>query len=121
MQETQLAFANAVGQGIGPDDFHAIKSAIERQYAAMSLPELLSFLRLSGWETAVFTNMMTQLKRQLETADPAWYPDVADALHQIWQSHFPLRPNDDLFTKICHLLDLMGYESLIPTSATQHL
>ncbi|WP_420628009.1 hypothetical protein [Candidatus Leptofilum sp.] len=112
-QETQLAFAQAVGEGGSPDDFYALKSIVEKQYGAMSLPELLSFLRLSGWDTVVFTDMFPHLQQTLETADPTWYPDIADALHCIWQCYLPLRQDDHLYTKISHLLDLMGYESLL--------
>ncbi|WP_420644498.1 SAM-dependent methyltransferase [Candidatus Leptofilum sp.] len=111
-QETQLAFAQAVGEGGSPDDFYALKGVVEKVYSSMSLPELLAFLRLSGWDTAVFTDMQPHLKQQLETADPAWYPDVADALHTVWQCYLPLHQEDSTYQKICHLLDLMGYESL---------
>ena len=108
--ETRLAFTQAAGWG-GPDDFHALKSVVEKLYRSMSLPELLAFLRLSGWDATVFTDMRPYLQNMLQKADPAWYPDMADALHRIWQRHLPLRQEDNTYTKICDLLDMMGYES----------
>ncbi|MEZ4591378.1 MAG: SAM-dependent methyltransferase [Chloroflexota bacterium] len=105
--ETRLAFTDAVGRG-GPDDFQALKSVVEKQYGGMSLPEMLSFLRLSGWDASIFTDLLPHLHKAVETADPAWYPDVADALHRVEQIHLPLRPEDDLRPKINKLLDWMG-------------
>jgi hypothetical protein len=110
-QETEQAFMQAVGEGGGPDDFQALKSIVEKQYSSMSLPELLTFLRLSGWDAAVFTACRPQLQTKLAQADPAWYPDVAQALHLVWQRYLPLSQKDNLYAQINHLLDLMGYES----------
>lgn len=110
-QETELAFATAVGEG-GPDDFHALKSVVEKQYRAMRLPELLSFLRVAGWDAAVFTDMCPHLQTALETADPVWHPDVALAVKNVWQHYLPLRKEDGLHGQINRLLDLMGYEML---------
>ena len=109
-QETRLAFAEAVGEG-GPDDFHALKSVVEKQYGTMSLPELLAFLRVSGWDAGVCADMLPHLQKSVEAAEPAWYADVAEALHRVWERYLPLSDDDRLFTSICVLLDLMGYES----------
>ena len=109
--ETQLAFADAVGAA-GPDDFQALKSVLEKQYGTMSLPELLSFLRLSGWDATILADMLPHLQTRVETADPVWYADVAAALHRVWQNYLPLRQNDTLFKQISSLLDLMGYEAV---------
>lgn len=104
--ETQLAFAEAVGEG-GPDDFHALKSIIETQYATMRLPELLSFWRLAGWDAAVFTDCLPYLPDKLQQADPAWYPDVYQALYRVWQRYLPLNPNDTLQRQIQSLLKII--------------
>ncbi len=106
-QETRLAFANAVGEG-GPDDFQALKTVVEKQYAAMSLPQFLSFLRLSGWDAAVFRDCLPHFQKRIAEADPVWYGDVVAALHNIRQCYLPLSEPDPLIVQIERLLDEIG-------------
>jgi hypothetical protein len=103
-KETHLAFATAVEEG-GPDSFHALKSVVETQYAAMSLPELLSFLRLSGWDAAVFADCLPYLKEQIAHSSPVWYGDVANALQKIQERYLPLQIYDGLLVEIENLID----------------
>ena len=109
-QETRLAFAEAVAAG-GPDDFHAIKSVVEKQYDTMSLPQLLSFLRLSGWDGNIFAACWPYLERQLRQTDPVWYPDVALALNAIEQRYLSLTLTDSLVETIERLRALLDLES----------
>ncbi len=102
-QETHLAFANAVAEG-GPDDFHTLKALVEKQYADMSLPQLLSFLRLSSWDAAVLADCLEPLQAQLAKADPIWYHDVVLALENVWERYLPLREPDRLMDEITRLL-----------------
>lgn len=102
-QETRLAFANAVDQA-GPDDFHAVRTVIEKQYAVMNLPQLLSFLRLSGWDATVFADCLPAFREQVNRADPIWHGDVVEALQKIRQRYLPLSQPDDLLFQIEQLL-----------------
>ncbi|MCA9943064.1 MAG: SAM-dependent methyltransferase [Anaerolineales bacterium] len=106
-QETRLAFATAVGQG-GPDDFQALKRVVEKQYALMSLPELLSFLRLSGWDAAIFADCLPFLRQRVRQADNVWHGDVVQALTNIRQHYLPLRRADRLVAQIEALLAEIG-------------
>lgn len=108
-QETQLAFAEAVGWG-GPDDFHALQSLIALQYASMSLADLLSFLRLSGWDATVFADCLPYFLVQVSKADPIWYGDIANALHNILQHYLPLSVPDALVIQIEQILNEIGAE-----------
>ncbi|MCP4422071.1 MAG: hypothetical protein GY805_36120 [Chloroflexi bacterium] len=105
-QETRHAFTAAVGQG-GPDDFFALKSVAEKQIKQMSLPQLLSFLRLSGWDADVFANFLPHFTAELKTADPVWYPDVQNALNNILHHYLPLNHNDPLPDKMYKLLEYL--------------
>ena len=108
-QETSLAFADAVEAG-GPDDFFALKRVVQGEYGRMTLPDLLSFLRLSGWDSEIFADCAAHLQAQVAQADPIWYADVVEALKNIWQRYLPLTETDALLDEIRKLLDLMGYE-----------
>jgi hypothetical protein len=105
-QETQFAFADAVGQG-GPDDFHALKSVVEKQYATMNLPELLSFIRMSGWDADVVADCMSHLHELVRQADPAWHADIFQTLYQIEQRYLPLTDVDGLLAHLHNLMELM--------------
>ncbi len=104
--ETELAFDTAVTQN-GPDDFFAIKTALDSHIPTMTLPQILSYLRLSAWDGDIFRDCYPTLLAQIKTASPAWYPDVYTVLAQIWQQYLPLQANDDLAAKIQILLDQM--------------
>ena len=97
--ETRLAFDQAVGWG-GPDDFYALKSVAEKQVANMTLPELLSFLRFSGWDAELLRDCLPHLRKLLENCDPAWHPDVYNALQNIRQLYLPLYEPDALLGEV---------------------
>ncbi|MAU00716.1 MAG: hypothetical protein CL608_26525, partial [Anaerolineaceae bacterium] len=106
-RETRLAFVNSVLTG-GPDDFHALKSVVEKQYARMSLPEMLSFLRISGWDASIFADCLPHFRERALQADPIWYGDVVVALQNIRQRYLSFHKPDDLIAQIQQLLDEIG-------------
>lgn len=108
-RETGQAFAEAISSG-GPDDFFAMEKMLSRDYDFFSLPQLLSFLRFSGWDGMIFQDCFAALLAQVIRAEPIWYPDVRDALMAIWQQHLPLNEEDELRSKVVHLLGQMGFE-----------
>lgn len=107
--ETTQAFADTVVQ-FGPDDFFALREAVESFYNAMSLTQLLGFLRLSCGDTAVFLDLFPALQKEIAQADPIWYSDVYDTLMQIQAQHLPITNDDPVEEKIEMLLGIMGIE-----------
>lgn len=105
-QETSRAFAAAITSG-GPDDFFALKTALEPHLHTLTLPQLLSWLRLSRWDADLFRDCYLTLAAQLAD-EPAWHDDVAAILYQIWAHYLPLRSDDDLADKLNQLLTIMG-------------
>lgn len=108
--ETTLAFDTAVVNN-GPDDFFALRQSLAPVYDQLTLPQLLSFLRHSGYDADIVRDTFTALLAQVQSADPAWYPDVADALHHIWHGYLPLRPDDDLAQLLRPLLAIMEIDT----------
>jgi hypothetical protein len=114
-----LAFFDAVSEG-GPDDFYALKEALESQYANMTLAQLLSYLRFSGWDATIFEDCFTSLLAKAGQVSPAWYGDIYYAVAQVWQGYLPLKEGpssegviidgDELERKIGRLLRVMGFE-----------
>jgi hypothetical protein len=105
--ETSRAFADAIGQS-GPDDFFALKQALEPHLNSLTLPQLLSYLRLSVWDADIFRDCYPVLLAQVRQADPVWYEDVALVLQKVWQQYLPLTDEDDLAALMGQLLDEMG-------------
>ncbi|MCP5100331.1 MAG: hypothetical protein GY943_32670, partial [Chloroflexi bacterium] len=107
--ETQAAFDEAVGKN-GPDDFFALRQAITPHLHTLTLPQLLSYLRLNVWDADIFRDCYPTLLTQIEQTDPVWYPDVYQLIMRVWEHYLPLTENDDLTPKINRLFDIMGYK-----------
>ena len=112
--ETQQAFANAVGQA-GPDDFFALKQAMEPHLSRLTLPQILSYLRLSVWDAAIFRDCYPTLLAQVQQADPVWYEDVYQVIVQVWRQYLPLGDEDTLVGLIRPLLTVMGIDDSVLT------
>ena len=104
--ETEIAFQQAVVTG-GPDDFFALKEAVEPRYGEMSLPQLLSFLRLSHFDADLFRDCAEVLVTLVKEADPVWYGDVAAVLEAIDKQYLPLGEGDDLAALIEGLMSVL--------------
>jgi hypothetical protein len=117
-RETRQAFADAIGQA-GPDDFFAIKQALEPHLDSLTLPQMLSYLRLSVWDTAVFHDCFPTLLTQVEQADPVWYEDVVLVLRHIWERYLPLGEDDVLTGRMGQLLAVMGMDTAVLNSTSQ--
>lgn len=107
--ETTAAFDQAIVQQ-GPDDFFAFQKRIEAQFAELALSEMLSFIRLSVFDGELFASHFESILSRVQTADPAWYPDVAQTAVQVLEQYLPLREDDPLQNQVEQLLAVMGYE-----------
>ena len=93
--ETAVAFQDSIGQA-GPDDFYALKRAIEPHLNSFDLPQLLSYLRLSKWDADIFIDCFPALLTRVQQADPVWYADVDKLIEIIWRQYLPLEANPTL-------------------------
>ncbi len=109
-RETHLAFHQAISQG-GPDDFFALKTALENHLEHLTLPQILSYVRFSAYDAGIFADCLPTLLAQIPHTSPAWYTDVYDVTAKVWQGHFPLSEDDDLAKAIGRLLTAMGFDA----------
>lgn len=107
--ETRLAFSDAILNG-GPDDFFALKTAVEKHYHELTLSQLLSYLRLSGWDADIFLDCFPALQAQIKQESEVWYADVYQVLHHIEEQYLSLNQDGKLAHAMQTLLDDMGYE-----------
>jgi tetratricopeptide (TPR) repeat protein len=112
--ETRLAFEESIERR-NPEDFFTMKIAVESSYRSLSLPQLLAWLRLSGWDSNVFLGCLQVLLAECETATAAEREELRRIAHRVWESYFPIREPSDLAFQIGTLLcQLEVYEEALP-------
>ncbi len=103
---TRQAFADAIGNA-GPDDFFALRQALEPHLDTLTLPQLLSYLRLNVWDADIFRDCFPALLTQTLAADSIWYEDIDLVLRQVWRQYLPLSEADNMADLIQQLRDVM--------------
>lgn len=87
--ETRYAFEEAVNR-YGPNDFFILKKNLERNFASMQLPEMLSYIRLSGYDSTAFIRSFDAIKAQAKTTTQAYKEEIKDICQQVWDNHYDL-------------------------------
>lgn len=107
-KETRMAYERFVND-YGPDDFFNIISVMDKNISTLKLDDIVSILRLSGYDAGSFSYMLPQLHRLLPeiSEDERW--GVFQAIHQIWDMYYPLEENNDLAFEIGILLFRLNY------------
>jgi len=111
--ETRVAFQQTL-QKNGPDDYFALTQALEPHLDNLSLPQILSYLRITAFDANIFRDCLPVLKVQLKQADPVWFEDTWMVMQQVWQQYLPITDDDDLARQIEELLKLMGIQDATP-------
>ena len=114
--ETRLAFDTAIERR-NPDDFFSVKIAMESGYPSLSLPQLLAWLRLSGWDANVFLGCLPILVAwsEAESTTAAEREDLRRAALAVAETYFPLREARDLaFHAGALLCQLDAYADALP-------
>jgi hypothetical protein len=96
-------YDDAIEQG-GPDDFYTLKRSLEPFVARLNLSQLLSYLRLSGWDSDVLVACEARMQVCLDGASEAERADLASALEQVWDLYMPIGEQQDIAFMIGTLL-----------------
>jgi hypothetical protein len=96
-------YDEAIDQG-GPDDFFILKGTLEPYLAKLNLSQLLSYLRLSGWDSDVLMACEARMQTCLADASEAQRADLASALEQVWEGYMPIGEQQDVAFAIGTLL-----------------
>ena len=80
----------------GPDDFNGLKKLTYRNIAGMNLTELISVLRLSGYDSTMFANVLPQIKQVSRRITFHNRKRLAETMHQTWEMYFSLNESLDL-------------------------
>jgi tetratricopeptide (TPR) repeat protein len=106
--ETRQAYAEAIEQA-GPDDFYNLKKAMEARAESLSLEQIVSYLRLSGWDSHVFWTCFPTLLETIETTTESLRQELFDAVHHIWDNYYPIGEKLDLSFHLGILLFRLRY------------
>ncbi|APR88326.1 TPR domain protein [Minicystis rosea] len=104
--ETRSAFEEAIEQR-GPDDFFAMKKATEKHYEAMTLAQILAWVRMSGWDANIFLGALPSIMDALPSTDAGLLADLHHAVMQVWDIYYPIGEERDVaFHLGCLLLEM---------------
>jgi len=103
---TTLAYREAQAV-IGPDDVFTLLAWLNAHMEEMTVPQILSALRLTRWDPIALMRFFPVLGRQLRTVATERY-DLRDAVFKTWANHFPViqRENELAFQCGVILLEL---------------
>ena len=96
---------------IGPDDVFTLLAWLNAHMEEMSVPQILSTLRLTRWDPIALMRMFPILARQLRNV-VAERNDLHDAVVRVWANHYPVSPGENVIAFNCGviLLELRFYE-----------
>jgi hypothetical protein len=101
--ETRQAYAEAI-EKFGPDDFFTLKEGMAHMFDALSLDEILAFLRLSGWDYKRFRECLPALKEFLPEMTDFQKQQLREAVVKVWDSYLPIGEESDLAFELGTLL-----------------
>jgi tetratricopeptide (TPR) repeat protein len=106
--ETRQAYATAI-EGFGPDDFYALKKGMEQIYDTLTTPQIISYLRLSGWDANILLGCTPTLLDRVDSLSEPERQDLSEAIRQVWEMYYPIGEEGDLPFHMGVLLYGMGY------------
>ncbi|MEM9907530.1 MAG: tetratricopeptide repeat protein, partial [Cyanobacteria bacterium P01_D01_bin.44] len=105
---TRLAYDESIANH-GPDDFYTLKKAVEHHFDDFTLQQLLSYLRLSGWDSKIFLDSYPALQLKLASVPDNLRAELYDATRQLWATHYPIGEQRNLAGYLGSLLYEIEY------------
>jgi len=93
--ETRYAYAEAI-EKFGPDDFFILKEPFAQIYEALTLDQILAFLRLSCWDHKRFRESLPALKAHLPEMSELQKRQLHEGILKVWDSYLPIGEESDL-------------------------
>ncbi|MEM9903574.1 MAG: AAA family ATPase [Cyanobacteria bacterium P01_D01_bin.44] len=106
-RNTQQVYQTAI-QSTGPDDFFTLKKTIEPLYPTLKIPQILAYLRFSGWDHNIFLGCWPALMGQVAEAPVSLRQGVIDTIAQVWNRYYWIGENQDLPLHLAQVMAQMG-------------
>lgn len=108
--ETRQAYAVAIEE-FGPDDYYTLKKGVESAYDTLTVAQIISYLRLSGWDDNLLLGCTPTLLDRVDSLSEAEKQDLSEAIHHVWEMYYPIGEEADLPLNMGMLLKRMGYDA----------
>ncbi len=106
--ETKIAYEHFVND-FGPDDNNSIKLFAYRNIAKMNTKEIIAWLRLSGYDSTLFKNILPLIKQLIRQISVNERTRLAQTMHRIWDGYFTLDEEFDMAFEIGGMMYALGY------------
>ncbi len=97
--KTSVSYREAQ-ERIGPDDVFTLLAWLNAHMDEMSVPQVLSMLRLTRWDPIAFSRVFPVLARQIKSA-PAEHHDLRTAVMKVWANFYPVHPSENAVAFQC--------------------
>jgi tetratricopeptide (TPR) repeat protein len=108
--ETRQAYVEAI-EKFGPDDFFTLKEGIAGIYEALTLEQILAFVKLSCWDYKRFWECVPTLKKHLSDISDIQKQALREAIVKVWDSYLPIGEEIDLAFELGTLLLEMEFHA----------
>jgi hypothetical protein len=107
-KETLHAYHEYINN-FGPDEYFVIKKHVEKSIADLSISELFAYLRLSGYDSRLFSQFLPRLQFLVDnfTDDDRFL--TLQLIAQVWDGYYPLGEKQDLAHEIGILLSRINF------------
>jgi len=107
--QTRKIYSQALEE-FGPDDLFTVMSWVNAYLDNVSVPQALSLLRLTRWDTTAFLRLFPVIAPKLRNVSAERH-DLRDAVLRVWENRYPVDPADNTLAFHCGavLLELRFY------------
>jgi len=109
---TKAAYrASASEDAFGPDDLFTLLAWLNAHMEEMTVPQILSTLRLTHWDPVAFMRLFPVLGRQVRNVARE-REDLKNAIQRTWANHYPVTADENVLAFQCGviLLELRFFE-----------
>ncbi|MEW9702538.1 SAM-dependent methyltransferase [Paenibacillus sp. SI8] len=82
--------------GFGPDDFFSLKKYFEKHFHEMKQGQLLSFIRLSGYDAHLFKQCIPHFRKILSEISSQDKQGMFVMIQRVWEMYYPIGEDQDL-------------------------
>jgi tetratricopeptide (TPR) repeat protein len=106
--ETHQAYSEAI-EICGPDDFNTLNEAIKFEYDGWTLKQILTYIRLSGYDAKIMFVCYPALMDHLAHASGSSQKELYRVIQKVWDVYYPMAEDQDHAYHLGVLLYELGY------------
>lgn len=104
---TTMTYKDTVAH-FGPDDYHNAQISLHKNYADMTLPQLLSVIRMGRWDATIFDDCFQHLLEKVQKTTDELRMDVRYTLRKVWEYYYFIGEDRDIPFMIGVILHNIG-------------